>query len=165
MFMKNKIFSRRISLLLSFMPAIAWSAIGDTFEYTAPEGVNLTFKVTSESPKTVQFGTGEKNYASIDRSYAGTIAIPTDVNGYHVTGIGAYAFYNCKSITAITIPEDVTVIGTGSFYECENLTSFNIPSGISVIASSAFRYCKSLTSINIPNSVTEIESSAFSGCI
>ena len=67
--------------------------------------------------------------------------IGTIVFNGNVTSIGDLAFYNCTSLTSVTIPNSVTEIGDG-----------------------AFGYCDGLTSITIPNSVTEIGRCAFSGC-
>ena len=85
-----------------------------------------------------------------------------------VTSIGDYAFYNCSSLTAITIPENsqLTSIGNSAFCECISLATITIPenSQLTSIGSSAFHECSSLTSITLPESVTKIGSSAFYGC-
>lgn len=162
--MKHIIIFRVIAFFFSFVPTIAWSAIGDTFEYIAPEGVNLTFKITSETGKTVQFGTGKSTYASIDRSFAGSITIPSDVNGYHVTEIAAYAFYNCKSLTEIIIPDDVTSIGAYAFSGCRNLKRFQIPEGVTKIDKYTFEKCSSLSYVYLPDNITNIYTYAFDGC-
>jgi len=83
---------------------------------------------------------------------------------YTVTSIGECAFYNCSSLTSITIPEGVTSIGGYAFYGCSSLTSITIPEGVTSIGGYAFSGCSSLTTINIPEGVTSIGGSAFSGC-
>ena len=83
---------------------------------------------------------------------------------YGVTRIKNYAFYNCKSLTSITIPDSVTSIGDYAFYYCRSLTSITIPDGVTSINSFAFYNCTSLTSITIPDSVTSIGDYAFAHC-
>ena len=42
--------------------------------------------------------------------------------GEKVTSIGDYAFYNCDSLTSVTIPNRVSSIGGSAFYNCSGLT-------------------------------------------
>ena len=63
-----------------------------------------------------------------------------------------------------SIRKGVKVIGDRAFYACKSLISINIPNSVTYIGNHAFRGCKTLTSINIPNSVTNIGEGAFSGC-
>ena len=51
-----------------------------------------------------------------------TSIIPSDGS---VTSIGERAFYNCTSLTSITIPESVTSIGEWAFSGCSSLTEIN----------------------------------------
>ena len=81
-----------------------------------------------------------------------------------VTSIGDNAFGDCSSLTNITIPNSVTSIGYGAFSGCSSLTNITIPNSVTRISDSTFRGCSSLTNITIPNSVTDIGNSAFSGC-
>ena len=81
-----------------------------------------------------------------------------------VTSIGHSAFWNCTSLSSVTIPNSVTSIGNQSFFGCTNLQSINIPSGVTSIGKAAFTRCESLTSIEIPSDVTEIGTAAFASC-
>ena len=66
-----------------------------------------------------------------------------------ITAIGDYAFYSCKSLTAVTIPDSVTSIGKIAFSECDGLTSITIPDSVSEIDANPFWSCDKLTSINV----------------
>ena len=88
-----------------------------------------------------------------------SISIPDSV-----TNIRGNAFYNCFSLTSISIPDGVTEIAYSTFYNCCSLTSVTIPDSVTAIKSYALEYCNSLTSVTIPDSVTSIESNAFYDC-
>ncbi len=81
-----------------------------------------------------------------------------------VTGIGNYAFNNCTGLTSVTIPDSVTKIGDSVFSGCSGLTSATIGNSVTSIGNLAFYNCAGLTSIDIPDSVTNIGYSAFSSC-
>ena len=85
-------------------------------------------------------------------------------SGNSVTSIGNTAFYECSSLTSITIPDGVKSIGKNTFYNCSKLTSITIPNSVISIEDSAFYNCSSLTSITIGNSVTSIGNGAFDSC-
>jgi hypothetical protein len=81
-----------------------------------------------------------------------------------VTSIGNYAFYNCSSLTSVTIPNSVTEIGESAFDYCYRLTSVIIPNNVTSIGDYAFYACGNLTSVNIGESVTSIGDYAFYEC-
>ena len=74
-----------------------------------------------------------------------------DLSG--VTSIDMYAFYNCTSLTNITIPNSVTSIGIGAFTNCTSLTDITIPNSVTSIGNNTFYNCTSLTDIYL-HSVT-----------
>ena len=86
-------------------------------------------------------------------SYSGEVVIPESVEhegtAYSVTSIGEKAFYECRGLTSVTIPNSVTSIGKEAFYDCYDLTSVTIPNSVKSIGESAFRYCSGLTSVHI----------------
>ncbi|MBQ4143796.1 MAG: leucine-rich repeat protein, partial [Thermoguttaceae bacterium] len=54
---------------------------------------------------------------------ASSVTIPSSIDGLPVTSIGNEAFWCCKSLTSVTIPDSVTSIGNEAFWCCKSLTS------------------------------------------
>lgn len=74
------------------------------------------------------------------------------------------AFFCCRSLTDIVIPDSVTSIGDGAFEGCRSLTEVVIPNSVTSIGDRAFSGCRFLTEVVIPNSVTSIGDRTFLGC-
>ena len=77
--------------------------------------------------------------------------------------IGDYAFYGCRGLTEIEIPEGVTEIGYAAF-SCAGLTNVTIPNTVTSIGRGAFRECGLLESVDIPASVEYFGDSVFADC-
>ncbi len=98
------------------------------------------------------------------RGSATELTIPSTIEGYPVTYICDYAFWECDSLTSITLPEGVTSIGVWAFHDCTSLASITLPESVTSIGGGAFWGCTSLKSITIPESVTGIDSYTFADC-
>ena len=164
----TKLFTLLLAVAASIGTILASTKIGNL--YYNLDATNKTAEVTSQP----------------SGSYGGSITIPASVEynsvTYSVTSIGGAAFWDCRRLTSVTIPNSVTSIGGSAFYGCSGLTSpvynahvfaymptsysgaYTIPEGIESIAGGAFDGCTGLTSVTIPNSVTSIGDYAFWGC-
>jgi uncharacterized protein YjdB len=108
----------------------------------------------------------------------GSVSIPTQINGKPVTSIGESAFYDCTSLTSITIPNSVTSIrGLWTFSGCTSLTAINVASDNTAFTSEngvlynknktlliQYPAGKTASSFTIPNTVTIIDYHAFYKC-
>ncbi len=66
----------------------------------------------------------------------------------NATEIENSAFYDCTSLTSVTIPDGVTSIGEHAFDRCTSLTSIVIPGSVTNICAWAF-YCSNLKNVYI----------------
>ncbi len=80
-----------------------------------------------------------------------------------VTSIGNRAFYNCKSLIIVTLPESVIAIEDEAFLYCDKLKSINFD-GVQEIGFCAFKDCSKLTQIQFSNNLRKISNWAFAGC-
>ncbi|MBD5081600.1 MAG: leucine-rich repeat domain-containing protein [Ruminococcaceae bacterium] len=69
-----------------------------------------------------------------------------------------------EAITSITLPDTVNAIGVGAFWNCKSLESVNIPEGVERIRENAFAECHCLKKIVIPQTVRAIDRRAFYFC-
>lgn len=94
-------------------------------------------------------GTGWYSYQNSGMVYAGKVAyaykgtMPPSTRialRTGTTGVAAAAFYDCASLTGVTIPPSVVCIGEWAFENCYNLVSAAIPKSVTEIGEYAFGY-------------------------
>ena len=178
----NSLRSKLLALTLALMASVSiqahdFSVDGIYYNILDGNNVEVTFK-----------GSHVNQYVN---EYINSINIPNEVTinntTYTVTRVGDGAFYACRTLNSVTIPNSVTYIGDTAFYSCDDLTtvdvgnavtrigdgaffrcsflsSITIPNSVTRIGNRAFKYCYSMTSVNIGSSVTEIGEEAFDGC-
>lgn len=140
------------------------------FSATAPSGQTLYYKIYDST----QVGVVSPYTRSSDSNYvSGDLVIPETVSycgtTYTVTRLMTHnfmigAFFNCKSLTSINVPNTVKFMGEYSFSYCSSLVSVHLPDSIASIPSMAFEGCTSLPKITIGRCVTSIFSDAFHYC-
>lgn len=167
----KKSFKRAIGVLLTaqiIVSAFAVGTVSASAEVTAQDKPSIVEANATETPASAFEYEITDNEVTItglkNEGMSGAIVIPSKINGYSVTSIGDWAFWNCSSLTSVTIPNTITSIGGYAFWNCSSLTSVTIPNKVTNIDGGAFDGCSSLTSINIPNSVTTIGKEAFANC-
>ena len=101
---------------------------------------------------------------SISAETVGAIEIPSRLGGCSVSRVGNNAFWTCKGLTRVVIPECVTEIEAGAFSGCSGLKEVVIPNGVTNIGNRAFSLCEELTNVTIPQNVISIGEGAFSSC-
>ena len=97
--------------------------------------------------------------AFYDCSTVTSVTIPNTV-----TYIGRNAFLGCENLRGVTIPSSVTEIDDWAFYGCTSLASVSFPSGLTRMGNHAFYKCTNLKSVSLPNSLATVEYSTFYGC-
>ncbi len=147
------------------------SVCGEKWEYT--EGLEYTPDKKTDTYIVTGIGTA-----------SGNVVLPYGHEGKSVTAIGDHAFYDCKKLTGITIPDSVTALGKcnnrdlqgvetinsspivkGVFEGCSGLKSITIGKGLTEIGERAFYGCTGWTGdLKIPDSVTLVGPKAFYGC-
>ena len=115
------------------------------------------------------------------RSYFDTIVVNEGVKS-----IGDYAFYECRNIRSVSLPESLTsigqyafgtstaiesltvngetAIGDHAFDGCQSLRTITFGENVQSIGNYAFYDCRSFNSLTIPDGVTSIGDYAFDEC-
>ena len=139
-------------------------------------GIIAKFNVTSSSAINIMYSSSTSQFSEIEidgvKQDSVVASYRFSTRGKHTvkytlvdpTTIGDSVFYNCTSLTSITIPNSVTSLGNASFRQCAVLTSITIPDSVTTIGNSVFAECTGLTSVTIGNSATFIGNSVFNNC-
>ena len=154
-------------ILFALLVTFSFSLFADT--WTDPETeITWTYVISSGNGEGAYADLTNGGYGSekpvISEYTAGTITIPSTLGGYPVKYVGRAAFWDCKAISSVIIPEGVLGIRAGAFQGCTALSSVKLPTSLTSIEKYAFYHCLSLKKVVIPEGVATLYEYAFSGC-
>lgn len=135
-------------ILLSGMPAMA------DILFAAPP------RIVSSGDYDYQINDGTASIAKYTGG-AEEITIPSEINEYPVTAIGARAFSYGK-FKSVSIPGSIRSIGEQAFEYCEITDALLLPKGVT-ISEDAFSYARLPSTVILPAEAT-VERCAFSYC-
>ena len=84
--------------------------------------------------------------------------------GKKITTIGDHAFFDCRILDNVIIPQSVTSIADSAFGRCYQLKTLSLGENIETIGDRAFEDCWYLTNVTIPENGTTIGHYAFRYC-
>lgn len=167
--LKKRMLSALLALLLCLTLASCsvFASEQSNDETEAPQATaGLAYELTSDGESYICTGIGSASKTDI--------VIPATYKGKPVTMIANGAFYNCVTLTSVTIQEGVQAIQDYAFRGCVRLETVNIPGSVFYVGARAFEICSSLKTVTIANNAKEFEKpeedvrmigeSAFKGC-
>ncbi|MBR1591480.1 MAG: leucine-rich repeat protein [Ruminococcus sp.] len=92
------------------------------------------------------------------------IVIPSEIDGFKVTGIDKYTFFENTEIKSVTLPESLESIGDYAFSGCLAISDMVIPENVNSIGKGCFMSCTGLENIKINGSIKEIPENCFASC-
>jgi hypothetical protein len=139
----------KMKLLKSlFAAVIALTAFSSQAATETVSGITWSYWVSN----------GEATITDVPISVSGSVTIPSMLGGCPVTSIEDRAFFYCRSLTSVTIPDSVTSIGDYAFDSCSSLTGVMMtPAKGLKIGSGAFLGCSSLGDVGITDIVAWCE--------
>ena len=137
---------------------------------SGPNGTSTTSRVVVFNAAVLYDYTVTNGTVTITKynGFDDVVSIPSTISvsgvSLPVASIGSNAFYNCTSMTSVTIPSGVYNLGDYAFAACMNLTHVIIPESVTNIGARAFNNCSSLATVTIPDRVARIGNNAFRDC-
>lgn len=84
--------------------------------------------------------------------------------GAGITKLATYAFFNCASMTALSVPMSIVEIASSALSGCCSLKGVTLPVGVTTATGYVMQSCRCLERVSLPSGVTSVGNSAFTNC-
>ncbi|MBQ9513713.1 MAG: leucine-rich repeat domain-containing protein, partial [Clostridia bacterium] len=92
------------------------------------------------------------------------LTLPTTLGGYTVTNVGNMGVANCKTLTSVVIPANISELCDYAFSGCTGLTTVTIPATCLHVGDYVFNGCTNITTTTIAEGVRYVGNYAFFNC-
>ena len=132
------------ALMLNILPMSA-----SAYDFSVPNSAGDTIYYNVVSSKEVEV-TCKTRFLSTP-SYTDHVKIPSTVSHegteYEVTSIGERAFFDCRGLEKLSLPDGIKSVGKWAFAWCDALSSLTLPKSVETVSADAFDGCYSLDAI------------------
>jgi len=157
---------KRILLVLSLLVSMCsfnFAQVSDTAQSEVVDSMHFKYfgirYAFEENKKSLYV---DKNYNDETPTQVNIMRqIKIDGKFYPVKRIGPCAFYGCRNITCVTIPDNIEIIDSSAFRWCVNLSNVGISSSVKRIGPDCFRNCTNLRNFYMPTGLQIISPGAF----
>ncbi len=84
--------------------------------------------------------------------------------GGEITRIADFALFDCNDLVCVRLPESVTAVGAYSFYNCKSMIAINTE-GLLQVGEHAFDSCAELTRLVFNDRLTSLGGGCLQGCL
>ena len=141
-----------LSLLLLLLCTIGNNVSAHDIAIPNADGVTIYYNYINNNTELAVTLAGDW-YGYVNNEYSGVVVIPEEVileeRTLKVTRIENNAFWECTSLSSVTIGNNVTTIGNEAFYGCSSLKSITIPKSVTHIGNNVFFNCPNLNAVHI----------------
>lgn len=145
-------FSLLVSLALTMLTVGGFSAAADDAQEEKTFGA-FKYTVSTDGVCITEY-TGEG---------LADVSIPDTIDDTPVVALGQEAFWYCKELVAVKLPEYLEFIGARAFQGCENLEYAQLPDSVEEIGDAAFDGCTKLAEVTLPSGLLYVGGFAFDG--
>lgn len=122
------------------------------YQYRAGETAEVPDEVAAAIEDALELEPKPKRYLSkFAQLVEGSLLELTENDFEGITKICSYAFYCCRSIEKVAIPNNIKDIESLAFYGCNKIKSVAIGNNVASIGSSAFEWCSGLEKVYLPD--------------